>query len=97
MSDFIDKSEVEDCHDLELELRVNDEVRQAANTNMMIFSVPRLIADISKYLTLHEGDLIYTGTPEGVGPCSPGDHIHCTLKKPNCEESLLEIDIDVEK
>ena len=56
-----------------MELKVNGETKQSSNTKKMIFGIPKLISDISKYMMLHEGDLIYTGTPEGVGAVTEGD------------------------
>ena len=97
VSDFIDKNEIEDCHDLELELRVNGKIRQAESTKLMIFGVPRLIADISKYIVLNEGDMIYTGTPAGVGPVAKGDEIYGHLRKPGSESNLLELNVKVEQ
>jgi 2,4-diketo-3-deoxy-L-fuconate hydrolase len=52
---------------LELQLRVNGTQKQHSNTSQMIFPIPRLIAELSKGMTLLPGDVIATGTPEGVG------------------------------
>ena len=52
---------------------VNDEVRQDSNTDKMIFSINRIIAHVTRFMTLEPGDLILTGTPSGVGPVRPGD------------------------
>lgn len=62
-----------DVTDLQLSTRVNGEVRQSGNTPWMIFSVPQLISKLSSFMKLYPGDLIYTGTPDGVGPLKPGD------------------------
>jgi 2-keto-4-pentenoate hydratase/2-oxohepta-3-ene-1,7-dioic acid hydratase in catechol pathway len=59
--------------DTNFQLKVNDEVRQTGSTSDMIFSVDQIIAEISSFITLKVGDLIYTGTPEGVGKVSEGD------------------------
>lgn len=59
----------------ELWLSVNGQVRQHSDIARLIWSVPELIADLSTYYHLQPGDLIYTGTPEGVGPVRPGDRI----------------------
>lgn len=59
--------------DIDLETRVNGRVVQKGNTDEMVFSIAELVADISSYMTLMEGDIIATGTPSGVGPLSPGD------------------------
>jgi 2-keto-4-pentenoate hydratase/2-oxohepta-3-ene-1,7-dioic acid hydratase (catechol pathway) len=61
--------------DASIELRVNGETQQASTLAHMIFSVPELIEEITTYLTLEPGDVIATGTPEGVGPLSDGDHV----------------------
>lgn len=60
---------------LDVRCTVNDEPRQSANTRDMVFKVPRLIAHISRVMTLYPGDLILTGTPSGVGPLTPGDEV----------------------
>ena len=57
----------------EIVLRVNGEVRQRADLSDMIWSIPEIIADLSTYYHLQPGDLIYTGTPEGVGAVQRGD------------------------
>jgi len=54
-------------------LKVNGEVRQHGKTAQMIFPVAKLISYLSSIFTLEPGDLIYTGTPEGVGPIREGD------------------------
>jgi fumarylpyruvate hydrolase len=58
-----------------IELRVNGEVRQDSDLSMLVHGVPELIAHLSTLYHLDAGDLIYTGTPEGVGPVSPGDEL----------------------
>ncbi len=64
---------VEDLGDLEFRLELNGEVVQHGLTKHMIFTVPQLIAYLSHRFTLQKGDLIYTGTPAGVGPVQSGD------------------------
>lgn len=59
--------------------RVNGEPRQHGTTADMVFSIPRLVSYISHVMTLEPGDLIATGTPEGVGPLSPGDVVEIAL------------------
>jgi fumarylpyruvate hydrolase len=56
-------------------LEVNGEPRQRANLSEMIWSVPEIVAELSTYFELRPGDLIFTGTPEGVGPVRPGDSL----------------------
>ncbi|MCX6651625.1 MAG: fumarylacetoacetate hydrolase family protein [Methanomassiliicoccales archaeon] len=79
MSDPVPLREVGDLHVLELELRVNDELRQKGNTSQMIFPPEQLISYISRYMTLERGDIIATGTPSGVGPLRPGDQVVATI------------------
>lgn len=62
-----------------IELRVNGETRQSADISQMIHSVPGIIAHLSQYYHLQPGDLIYTGTPEGVGPVKPGDRLEGSI------------------
>ncbi len=59
--------------------RINGEIRQDAPTSQMIYSVPFVISYVSQFMTLEAGDVIITGTPEGVGPLQPGDHIELTI------------------
>lgn len=59
--------------ELDVELRVNGETRQKDNTRNLLFKIPYLIHWISQYHTLYPGDIILTGTPEGMKPVSPGD------------------------
>ncbi len=68
-----------DLQNLSIEVQVNAEVRQKGQTSDMIFSVNQIISYISKYFTLYPGDLIYTGTPEGVSAVKKGDQITATL------------------
>ena len=67
-----------DVQALGIELKVNGEVRQAGNTGQMLFPIARLVALLSEVFTLEPGDLIYTGTPEGVGPVRDGDVLEAT-------------------
>jgi fumarylpyruvate hydrolase len=59
----------------ELVLSVNDKVRQKSDLSRLIWNIRELIADLSKFYHLRSGDLIFTGTPEGVGAVLPGDRI----------------------
>ncbi len=67
--------EMADASSLDFSLTVNGEPRQKANTRDLIIGIAELIEFASSFYTLHPGDLIYTGTPEGVGPVVPGDRI----------------------
>ena len=75
------RDEVPDPNDLRLSLEVNGEVRQNASTRDLIFNVQRLIEYASSFYRLYPGDLIYTGTPEGVGPVVPGDVMTCRIDR----------------
>ncbi|GJQ14899.1 hypothetical protein GpartN1_g6690.t1 [Galdieria partita] len=79
MSHQIPKERIPDAQQLEIWLKVNGEYRQRGYTRDMIFSVPELISYTSKYITLYPGDLLLTGTPEGVGPVYDGDVIHAGI------------------
>jgi fumarylpyruvate hydrolase len=59
----------------EIWLTVNAEKRQTSNLDQMIWSVPEIIVELSQLYTLKPGDLIFTGTPSGVGPLKPGDDV----------------------
>jgi fumarylpyruvate hydrolase len=65
----------------DIRLSVNGDVRQVGDIRDLIWNVPELIADISKYYHLQPGDLLYTGTPAGVGPVEPGDTIKGNIDK----------------
>ncbi|MBN2028771.1 fumarylacetoacetate hydrolase family protein [bacterium] len=70
---------VTNYQNLDIKLTVNGEVRQNDNTKNMIFPIPRLVSEVSKYMTLNPGDIIATGTPEGVGPIEDGDEIEISI------------------
>src|SRR5579862_28013 len=74
---MVTADEIADPDTLPLSLTVNGETRQNSNINMLIYDCRRLIEFASSFYTLYPGDLIYTGTPEGVGPVKPGDIIIC--------------------
>jgi 2-keto-4-pentenoate hydratase/2-oxohepta-3-ene-1,7-dioic acid hydratase in catechol pathway len=71
-------ADIDDPQDLTLSLRCNDEVRQEASTTDMIFPVAELVHYCSQIFTLQPGDLLYTGTPSGVGPVEDGDVLEAT-------------------
>jgi len=79
LGNFIHPSAMEDPSNATIQLWVNDELRQHGNTRDMIFPIDDLIARLSTYFTLQPGDLIYTGTPEGVGPMVDGDSVRASL------------------
>ena len=66
--------------DLRFEMTINDELRQVGEPRKMIHSVERIISYVSRFMTLKMGDLIYTGTPAGVGPVHKGDVLRASLE-----------------
>ncbi len=79
ISNFIPKTSVANIYDFDFELQVNRESRQQGNTKNLLFSFEKIIAFVSQYITLKKGDLIFTGTPEGVGQVLAGDHLEAWL------------------
>ena len=73
-----DAAAVGDPQALEIALTVNGDERQRGTTDHMVFSVARIVSFLSSVFTLEPGDLVYTGTPEGVGPVGDGDVLHAT-------------------
>jgi 2-keto-4-pentenoate hydratase/2-oxohepta-3-ene-1,7-dioic acid hydratase in catechol pathway len=65
---------------LRLRLRIGDTVRQDGTTADMIFNTAQLVSYVSQSMTLEPGDVILTGTPEGVGPLTAGDHVHVEIE-----------------
>lgn len=76
---LVTADEVPDPGALDLRLSVDGELRQHSNTRHLIYDVPRLIAFASSFYTLHPGDIILTGTPEGVGPIVPGNRLSAEI------------------
>lgn len=72
---FVPKTQLGKLSDIGFELKINGVSRQIGNTKNMLFSFDQLISYVSKFVTLKVGDLIYTGTPEGVGPVKIGDRL----------------------
>ncbi|MEE1945477.1 fumarylacetoacetate hydrolase family protein [Pedobacter sp. KR3-3] len=80
ISTFSPKAEFGDPYQLQFELQVNQETRQNGHTSNLLFSFEKIIAFVSQYITLKKGDLIFTGTPEGVGQVKQGDHLEAWLQ-----------------
>jgi len=76
---LVTADEVPDPAALSLSLDLNGERRQHASTADMVYGVERLIEFASSFYTLHPGDVLFTGTPEGVGPIRPGDELVATI------------------
>jgi 2-keto-4-pentenoate hydratase/2-oxohepta-3-ene-1,7-dioic acid hydratase in catechol pathway len=89
VSEFRDLETIGTINDLNFRLEINGETVQSANTSEMIFSVDEIITYVSQFYTLKIGDLIYTGTPDGVGPVKRGDRLKGYLQ----DELLLDFEI----
>jgi 2-keto-4-pentenoate hydratase/2-oxohepta-3-ene-1,7-dioic acid hydratase in catechol pathway len=68
-----------DASDVLVSTTLNGELRQSASTSLMVRNVPEIVAYVSSFMTLLPGDVIATGTPEGVGPMQPGDEVSVTV------------------
>ncbi|NLA61674.1 MAG: 2-hydroxyhepta-2,4-diene-1,7-dioate isomerase, partial [Bacteroidales bacterium] len=77
---FISKEDFESIQNINFHLDINSKTVQQGNTRDMIYSVDKIIAYVSKFFTLKIGDLIYTGTPAGVGPVKIEDHLEGYLE-----------------
>lgn len=73
LGSFVKKNKFADPNQIGFELKINGETRQAGHTKDLLFSFDQVIAYVSQFVTLKTGDLVYTGTPEGVGPVKTGD------------------------
>jgi len=80
VSTFVPKDKFADLYNLNFKLEINGETRQQGNTKDLLFSFERIIAFVSRYITLKKGDLIFTGTPQGVGKVNVGDHLEAYLE-----------------
>ncbi len=81
ISAVVGRDEVGDGSGLAILLDVNGRRRQDGNTDQMIRGVPEIVAHVSSWMTLERGDLLFTGTPAGVGPLQPGDRVDAQIDK----------------
>lgn len=88
LSEFVPKDSL-DLDNLNFSLTVDGEIKQEGNTKMMLFSFDYMISYLSKYFLLKKGDLIYTGTPKGVGPVKIGNRLEVFLE----DKKMLHVDI----
>ncbi|MEQ8238408.1 MAG: fumarylacetoacetate hydrolase family protein, partial [Cyclobacteriaceae bacterium] len=79
VSPFIAKEKY-DMNNINISLSINNKTVQAGNTSLMLWNIDEIIAFVSKYFTLKTGDIIFTGTPKGVGPIAIGDQLVGTLE-----------------
>ncbi|GAB3884460.1 fumarylacetoacetate hydrolase family protein [Spirosoma agri] len=89
ISPFVPKSDFPDLQNLNFRLDLNGETRQLGNTSLMLFKIDYLISFVSHYFLLQQGDIIFTGTPKGVGPVQLGDRLTAYIE----DKKLLEIDV----
>ena len=92
ISNLIPKSAIPDPHNAFLRLSIGDQVRQADNTNLMLYQIPRQLADISRVMTLEEGDLVLTGTPKGVGQVRHGEVMRAEIEVDGKEVGRIEVE-----
>ncbi len=89
IGEFLPADEFDDLGNIHFSLKINGELRQAGNTKDMIFTFEQIISYVSGFVTLREGDLIFTGTPEGVGPTKIDDHFEAFIE----DRKLLEFNV----
>jgi acylpyruvate hydrolase len=79
ISDFVDKQRF-DLNNLNFSLQQNGEVKQSGNSSLMLYTFDQIISHISQFFTLKKGDIIFTGTPKGVGPVAIGDRLEAFIE-----------------
>ncbi|HXA01640.1 MAG TPA: fumarylacetoacetate hydrolase family protein [Cytophagaceae bacterium] len=89
VSEFLPLSTFPDIHNISFSLQVNGVIRQNGNSKMMLFDFGKIISYISKFITLKKGDIIFTGTPEGVDKVSMGDKLAGFIE----QNKILEIEV----
>jgi len=83
VGEFVSMENIKDINDVHFSMQLNGEVKQNGHTAMMLFSVDKIIAFVSSFITLKKGDFIFTGTPEGVGPVKICDKLEAFLGDKN--------------
>jgi 2-keto-4-pentenoate hydratase/2-oxohepta-3-ene-1,7-dioic acid hydratase in catechol pathway len=76
---LIPADQLDDPHKLDIQLSVNGKIRQKSNTSKMVFKIPTIVSNLSRFMTLFAGDIIATGTPEGVSQIQEGDEIEISI------------------
>lgn len=79
LGNFVPFTKADNLQNMDLIIRVNGEVRQKSNTSHMLFACSEIISYLSTQFSLHPGDVIFTGTPEGVSQIKSGDHVSASL------------------
>ena len=80
IGEWLPKTDFKDINDLNFKLLKNDEVVQNGNTSLMLWKIDEIIAYVSTFFMLKKGDIIFTGTPAGVGEISPNDYLSGSLE-----------------
>ena len=80
ISEFVPKSKYPDINNINFRLDINGETRQRGNSSMMIYKIDTIVSHLSKYFTLKIGDIIFTGTPAGVGPVKIDDKLQLYIE-----------------
>jgi 2-keto-4-pentenoate hydratase/2-oxohepta-3-ene-1,7-dioic acid hydratase in catechol pathway len=89
ISGFVPKTDFPDLQNLNFHLDINGETRQQGNTSLMLFKIDYLISFVSRYFLLQQGDILFTGTPKGVGPVQVGDQLTAFIEG----KSMLTFDV----
>jgi acylpyruvate hydrolase len=89
LSHFLPISHFKDLNNINFSLKVDGEIKQKGNTSLMLFSFDYMIAYLSRFFTLKTGDIIFTGTPKGVGPIAIGQKLEGYIE----DEKMLEFQI----
>ncbi|MEQ8242847.1 fumarylacetoacetate hydrolase family protein [Fulvivirga sp.] len=89
ISDFVSIKKFKDLNNINFSLQVDGDVKQQGNTGLMLFNFNYMVSYLSKFFTLKKGDLIFTGTPKGVGPIAIGQKLEGYIE----DEKMLEVHI----
>ncbi len=89
IGNWVSKEKFKELNNINFHLKKNDKIVQQGNTGDMIFDIPTLIAHVSQYMTLKIGDILFTGTPAGVGPVAINDRLAGFLE----DEELFSVTI----
>jgi acylpyruvate hydrolase len=89
IGEFLPVSQFENLNDINFHLLINGQEKQKGNTSMMLFDFATIIEYVSRFFTLKKGDLIYTGTPAGVGKVNIGDRLEAFIE----DQKLLDFEV----
>ncbi|SFC09062.1 fumarylacetoacetate hydrolase family protein [Spirosoma endophyticum] len=89
ISSFVPKTDFADLQNLNFHLDINGETKQLGNTSLMLFKIDYLISFVSRYFLLQQGDILFTGTPKGVGPVQIGDQLTAYIE----DKPMLTFDV----